>query len=99
MPIGPYPVTYTDESPFSAFHNDEIRTLFEAARVEMDVAEREQIYHRVFELGREDPPAIFLLQLVDLWALTERTQFKTACRWSLHNPHHVSVNTAARRRS
>ena len=67
---------YTDESPFSAFHNDEIRTLFEAGRVELDVAEREKIYHRVFELGREDPPAIFLLQLVDLWALTERTQFK-----------------------
>ncbi len=66
---------YTDESPFSAYHNGEIRTLFEAARTELDVTKREQMYHQAFEIGREDPPAIFLLQLVDLWALTARTQF------------------------
>lgn len=67
---------YTDESPYSAYHNDKIRGLFERARTEMNVQRREFMYEEAFKIGsQQDPVALFLFQHADLWALTKRTKF------------------------
>ena len=67
---------YSDAGSFSAYKNPEIDPLITQARAETDVKKREQLYWRIFELGREDPPMIFLLQVADAWGMTKRLQWK-----------------------
>jgi peptide/nickel transport system substrate-binding protein len=67
---------YTDTGSFSAYKNPELDPLIEQARAELDVKKREQAYWKIFELGREDPPGIFLLQIADMWGLSKRLQWK-----------------------
>lgn len=67
---------YSDVGSFSAYKNPEIDPLITQARAETDVKKREQLYWRIFELGRDDPPGIFMLQVADTWGLSKRLQWK-----------------------
>ena len=67
---------YTDAGSFSAYKNTALDPLIEQARGELDVAKRKQLYNQIFALGRDDPPAAFLLQLADVWGLSKRIKWQ-----------------------
>jgi peptide/nickel transport system substrate-binding protein len=67
---------YTDAGSFAAYKNVDIDPLIAQARSELDVAKREQLYQKIFELGREDPPGVFLLQLADVWGMSARLKWQ-----------------------
>jgi len=67
---------YTDLGSFSTYKNADIDPLIPRARSEMDPKKREQLYWKIFELGRDDPPMVFLLQIADIWGLSKRLQWK-----------------------
>ena len=63
---------YSDTGSFSMYTNPEIDPLIAEARSELDEAKREQLYNEIFAIGRDDPPMIFLLQVADVWGLSDR---------------------------
>ncbi|MHB8644389.1 MAG: ABC transporter substrate-binding protein [Thermomicrobiales bacterium] len=67
---------YTDAGSFSTYKNPAIDPLITQARSETDVKKREQLYWQIFELGRDDPPMIFMLQVADTWGVSKRLQWK-----------------------
>ncbi len=66
---------YSLTGSFSMYGNPTLDRLIERARAEIDPKKREQLYWRVFSLGREDPPMVFLAQLADVWGVSRRLRW------------------------
>lgn len=66
---------YSLEGSYSAYSNREIDLLIPQARSELDPKKREQLYWRIFAIGRDDPPMIFLHQLDAVWGTSRRIRW------------------------
>ncbi|HUG16569.1 MAG TPA: ABC transporter substrate-binding protein [Thermomicrobiales bacterium] len=49
--------------------NDELETILQEARVELDVDRRRDLYHQAQRYVYDDAPALFMYQLVDAWGV------------------------------
>lgn len=67
---------YTNDSPYSSYHNQEIRDIYDVQKSELNVEARRGQLEQIYAKGREDPCALFLLQHVDLWGLSEKANFE-----------------------
>jgi peptide/nickel transport system substrate-binding protein len=67
---------YSCTGRVSSYCNDRVTELIDNARVETDVDAREAMYHEVVELSREDAAFLFLVNLENIYGLSERLQWK-----------------------
>ncbi|MCK6579809.1 MAG: ABC transporter substrate-binding protein [Anaerolineae bacterium] len=67
---------YSCEGRVSSYCNDEVTQLINTARTETDSAARLEMYHRVVELTREDAAFLFLVNLENIYGLSERLEWE-----------------------
>jgi peptide/nickel transport system substrate-binding protein len=66
---------YHSEGSQTAYSNPEMDELIDTARTETDVATREKLYHDAVQLGYDDAVLVPLVNLKDIYGLTERLEF------------------------
>jgi peptide/nickel transport system substrate-binding protein len=67
----------TSDGAGAVYENKEIEQKVVAARQELDEGKREQLYHEIHEyVGIEDPMGIFVVQVANLYGLSERIAYK-----------------------
>ena len=71
--IGNY---YTTDGQLSTWPNEEADGIVAEAAAITDQAQREQRYQQVFELGRDDPVGIFLLNTYDIYGISQRVAWE-----------------------
>lgn len=67
---------YACGGSISSYCNEEVTELIVAGRNETDFEVRETIYHEVVETSREDAAFLFLVNLDNIYGLSERLQFE-----------------------
>jgi peptide/nickel transport system substrate-binding protein len=60
----------------SSYCNEEISALINEGRTMTDVAARKETYHKVVELSREDAAFLFLVNLQNIYGLSERLEWE-----------------------
>ena len=68
------PNLHTGE-PVSQYSNPEVDKLMEAARAEMNVEKRKQLYSQLLRLIRDDAPWIFGYQQMDIYGVNNRLKW------------------------
>ncbi len=67
---------YHSEGSQSAYKNEEVDKLIDAARTETDVAKREEMYHKAIKIAYDEAALVPLLNLEDIYGLSERLQWE-----------------------
>lgn len=66
---------YHSQGSQVAYSNPAMDELIDAARTETDVAKREDLYHQAVQLGFDEAPLVPLVNLKDIYGLTDRVQW------------------------
>ncbi len=60
----------------SSYCNDRVTELIEAARTETNAEEREEMYHEVVEISRDEAAFLFLVNFENIYGMSDRLQWE-----------------------
>jgi ABC-type transport system substrate-binding protein len=86
-PIG----LYSCFNPFTFTCDDKVKGLIIKANSEFDRNKRREILHQIHVANSENPPAVFLIEQIDVFGLSKRLKaFNQINRWVTY--HEMTVN-------